>query len=83
MVTTGMSSGIRDQGIKWQLHLKDKNIPSDTLRQTLELDIIKLVSGSSIRHRKRVTRHCGGAGPLPGRRRNGSKREQCDIMDES
>jgi hypothetical protein len=50
-----------DSGIKQQLHLEGKKT-LEALRQTLELEVIKM-SGLPSGSRKRVTEHCGGADP--------------------
>jgi hypothetical protein len=64
------SNGIRGRGIKQKLLLGGKRTLNDTLRQTLELEVAKLVVGCSIRLRK-TTGQWGDAGLLPDGRRNG------------
>jgi hypothetical protein len=46
------NSGIRGRGLKQQLRLGSKENVSEALRQTIELEIIKRVAGSSARIQK-------------------------------
>jgi hypothetical protein len=45
-------NGTRDRGVKQQLRLGRKRTQKETLRRTLQLEIIKIVLGSSIKLRK-------------------------------
>jgi hypothetical protein len=61
---------IREQSMKQQLHLRGNKTLNEGLRQTLELQVVKLAVWSSIRLWKQVTGHCGRTGPLPNERRD-------------
>jgi hypothetical protein len=43
---------------------------NEGIRHTFELEGEKLAVGSSVRFQKQVTKHFGGTGPLPNKRRD-------------
>jgi hypothetical protein len=48
-------NGIRDWGIKWQLLLRGEKTINEALRQTLKLEVVKLLVGLLSGFRKPVT----------------------------
>jgi hypothetical protein len=57
------NNGIRNRGLREQLHLGSKKAFNNTVRETLRQEVLKQVVGISIRSQK-VSEHCGGICPL-------------------
>jgi hypothetical protein len=54
---------------KWLLLLGSKTTLNEAPRQTLKLEVVKLVVGAVV-FSIRLQRHCGGASHLPSKRRD-------------